>query len=89
MFPKKGTIAVGSDADLAIWDPKRKVTITNAAMHHGSDYTPFEGFEVEGWPETTICRGKVVFENGKPTATVGHGQFIARFPYDMIKPLNG
>lgn len=89
MFPKKGTIAVGSDADLAIWDPKRKVTITNALMHHGSDYTPFEGMEVEGWPETTICRGKVVFENGKPTETVGHGQFIARGPYDMIKPLNG
>jgi dihydropyrimidinase len=87
MFPRKGTIAVGSDADIAIWDPARKVTITNALMHHGSDYTPFEGFEATGWPETTLSRGVVVFEDGAPTDTVGHGRFVARAPYDYIKPL--
>jgi dihydropyrimidinase len=89
MFPRKGTIAVGSDADIVVWDANRKVTITNALMHHGSDYTPFEGMEVVGWPETTISRGVVVFDQGAPVGPVGHGKFVARGPYAEIAPLRG
>ncbi len=51
LHPRKGTIAIGADADLAIWDPAKRVRLTNATMHHGSDYTPYEGMEVTGWPE--------------------------------------
>ncbi|HDR16105.1 MAG TPA: dihydropyrimidinase, partial [Desulfobacteraceae bacterium] len=52
LYPRKGTIAVGSDADIAIWDPAREVTITNSMLHHNMDYTPYEGMTVRGWPET-------------------------------------
>ncbi len=60
LYPKKGAIAVGSDADLAIWDAERRVTITNDLLHHNVDYTPFEGYESIGWPVTTLSRGEVI-----------------------------
>ena len=65
LYPKKGTIAVGCDADIAIWDPKRTVTITQGSMHGGCDYTPYEGLEVTGWPVSTMLRGKFVVRDGK------------------------
>jgi dihydropyrimidinase len=78
MFPRKGTIAVGSDADLAIWDPELEVTITNERLHHRMDYTAFEGMRVRGWPVTTISRGEIVWRNGVVTAQPGRGRFVAR-----------
>jgi dihydropyrimidinase len=86
LYPKKGTIAPGTDADLVLWDPKRRVTITNAIMQHIIDYTPYEGMEVTGWPVMTIRRGEVVMRDGVVQAEPGTGQFLARGPYDMIKP---
>jgi dihydropyrimidinase len=77
MYPKKGVIAVGSDADLAIWDPQKRVTITNSILHHATDYTPYEGMEVTGWPVTTISRGEVVWANGTVSSNAGRGRFIA------------
>ena len=65
LYPKKGTIAVGSDADIAIWDPERKETISQKLLHHGSDYTPYEGIEVTGWPVSTMVRGKFVVRDGE------------------------
>jgi dihydropyrimidinase len=64
LYPRKGTIAIGSDADLAIWDTKRRTTITQALMHHGTDYTPYEGFTVTGWPVSTMVRGRFVVRDG-------------------------
>jgi dihydropyrimidinase len=64
LHPRKGTIAVGADADIALWDPTKKVTISQSLLHHGADYTPWEGFEVTGWPVSTILRGKVVTRDG-------------------------
>jgi dihydropyrimidinase len=87
IHPQKGTIAVGADADVAIWNPDRKVTIRNDILHHQVDYTVYEGLEVTGWPEITLSRGEVVCENGEIKGRAGHGQFLARGPYEEIKPL--
>lgn len=64
LYPRKGTIAVGADADLAIWDPEARRTIRHANLHDACDYTPYEGFEARGWPMTVILRGRVVVEEG-------------------------
>ena len=76
LYPRKGTIAVGADADIAIWDPERRVTIRNTDLHHAVDYTPFEGMTVEGWPETVLSRGTVVCDAGRLQGSIGHGQFL-------------
>lgn len=86
IYPQKGTIAIGADADLAIWDPHRRVTITNDKLHHNVDYTIFEGMQVQGWPITTLSRGEVVCDEGRITAEHGRGRFLPRGPYDYIKP---
>lgn len=78
LYPRKGVIAVGSDADLAVWDPDRIVTIENRLLHHATDYTPYEGQTVRGWPVMTISRGEVVWDDGIVTAAPGRGQFIER-----------
>jgi dihydropyrimidinase len=78
LHPRKGTIAVGADADIAIWDPERKVTIAQAILHHGSDYTPYEGLEVTGWPVTTIVRGRTVVSDGALAGDRPTGEHIAR-----------
>jgi len=78
MYPAKGTIAIGSDADITLWDADRTVTMTQSLMHHGSDYTPYEGIEVTGWPVTTILRGKVIFDDGQAVVEKGFGQFLSR-----------
>lgn len=88
LYPKKGTIAVGCDADLVLWDPNRKETIRQEILHHGSDYTPWEGFAVTGWPVMTIARGKIVMDRGKVLARAGDGAFLAReiSPYAEAAP---
>jgi dihydropyrimidinase len=83
----KGSIAPGMDADLVLFDATKKVTITNSLMQHIIDYTPYEGMEVTGWPVMTIRRGEVAMKDGVVLAQPGSGKFIARGPYDLIKPL--
>jgi dihydropyrimidinase len=78
LYPAKGTIAVGSDADIAIWDPDRKVIIRQELLHHGSDYTPYEGFEVTGWPISTMVRGRFVVRDGELVGKRGGGAYISR-----------
>src|SRR5262245_41216683 len=78
LHPRKGAIAVGSDADLAIWDPKREVTLAAAMMKDNTGYTPYEGRRVKGWPVTVISRGRVVVVDGELHAARGSGEFIAR-----------
>jgi dihydropyrimidinase len=82
----KGRIAPGADADLVIWDPGRRVRLTNALMQHAIDYTPYEGMEVTGWPVATIRRGEVVMQDGIVRATPGSGRFLPVPPYPMIRP---
>jgi dihydropyrimidinase len=78
LYPAKGTIAVGSDADIAIWDPDRKVIIAQELLHHGSDYTPYEGLEVTGWPISTMVRGRFVVRDGELVGKRGEGAYISR-----------
>jgi dihydropyrimidinase len=82
----KGTIAPGADADLVLWDAGKRVTLTNAVMQQAIDYTPYEGLEVTGWPVATVRRGEVVMQDGRVQAAPGSGNYLAREPYDLIKP---
>ena len=66
------------DADIAIWDPEREVTISQSILHHGADYTPYEGIAVKGWPVTTIVRGQVIVADGALRAQPGTGRHVAR-----------
>ncbi|MGQ7247354.1 dihydropyrimidinase [Halomonas sp. V046] len=76
LYPRKGTIAIGSDADLTLWDPEARVTVRNADLHHGVDYTPYEGLELSGRVALTLCRGRVVSRDGRPTGRPGDGLFL-------------
>lgn len=76
LYPRKGTIAIGSDADLTLWDSKASMTVRNAELHHAVDYTPYEGLALTGRPVLTLCRGSVVSRNGEPSVEAGHGQFL-------------
>ena len=71
-------IAPGSDADLVIWDPDIERTITIDELHHDGDYSPWEGWQVRGWPHTTILRGRVVVDRGELLAQPGDGIFVRR-----------
>ncbi|WP_439498345.1 dihydropyrimidinase [Bosea sp. (in: a-proteobacteria)] len=78
LYPRKGTIAVGADADIAIWDPLIEQTLTHAMVNDGSDYTPYEGMKITGWPVITLVRGEIVARNGRIEARKGHGTYLKR-----------
>jgi len=78
LYPRKGTLAVGSDADIVVFDPQPTATIRNAALHQRVDYTLFEGWQVTGLPIVTISRGRVVARDGQFVGDVGHGRFVVR-----------
>ena len=86
LYPKKGTIAVGADADIAIWDPNRKETISQSLMHGGTDYTPYEGIAVTGWPVSTMVRGKFVVRDGKLVGKLGGGDYVPREKSKLAVP---
>ncbi len=86
LYPRKGSIAVGADADIAIWDPERKVTITEAMTRDGADYTPYEGMEVTGWPVTTILRGAVVIDEETLVGGKGYGKHLSRDRSPLAAP---
>ena len=80
LYPKKGTIAVGSDADLVIYDPAYRGTISAKTQHMNCDYSGFEGFEIDGRPSVVIVRGKVQVRDGKFVGQYGRGEFLRRKP---------
>ena len=78
LFPRKGTIAPGSDADLLLFDPEKKLTISVENQHQRVDYNPYEGMHVQGVPDTVLLRGKVIVRDGQYIGGKGGGQFLAR-----------
>jgi dihydropyrimidinase len=87
LYPRKGTIAVGADADIAIWDPEREVTIRHDILHDNMDYTPYEGMTVKGWPVATFSRGEAVSRDGKPAGKPGRGRFLPCERPEPARPL--
>jgi len=83
MFPKKGTIAPGTDADIVVFDPNAKWTISAKTHHMNCDYSPYEGREVTGVTETVLSRGSVVIEKGKFVGKAGSGRYLRRDPRAM------
>jgi dihydropyrimidinase len=79
-YPQKGAILVGSDADIVVWDPKARKTISAKTQQSSIDYNVFEGKEVTGLPRFTLTRGMVAVTEGKVQTEAGHGQFVAREP---------
>ena len=76
LYPRKGTVAVGSDADLVIWDTSTPRTIRNTDLHHAVDYTPYEGRELQAWPAITLLRGQVVWDGQQFLGRAGQGRFL-------------
>lgn len=77
MYPQKGTIAIGSDADIALWDPTKQLVLTNEMLQHGADYTPYEGLAVTGWPVRLLVRGKTVMDQGS-IVRAAEGRYLSR-----------
>ena len=86
LHPSKGTIAIGSDADLAIWDPEKTVEITDETTHDATGYCPYAGMTVTGWPTTVIARGEVIVDGGELLAERGRGRFLPRAAGEAAKP---
>ncbi len=87
LYPRKGTIAVGSDADIAIWDPEHEVTVTADSIHDNVGYTPYEGRTIRGWPTTVINRGRIVVEGGALHVERGSGAFLPCDKPEAARPL--
>jgi dihydropyrimidinase len=75
LYPRKGTLAIGSDADLVVWDEDLDLVLDNAMLHHNVDYTPYAGRHLKAWPALTLSRGEVVWD-GAPQGTPGRGLFL-------------
>jgi len=80
LYPRKGTIAVGSDADLVIIDPRSHRVVDGSAMRSRAGYSAYDGFDVHGWPRFTVSRGDVVLEDGQVVAEPGRGAWLRRGP---------
>jgi dihydropyrimidinase len=87
LHPRKGTIAVGADADLSIWDPHKQVTVGYDMLHEKTGYTPYEGRRLTGWPVTVISRGRVAVRDGQLHVQPGSGRFLQRGLSEYARPL--
>ncbi len=87
LHPRKGSIAIGADADIVLWDPKRQVTLTDAMMHDRAGYTPYAGRTITGWPVTVMRRGEVIVSDGKLSAKPGSGSWLPRAGGAAATPL--
>lgn len=87
LAPRKGAIAIGADADIAIWDPNREVTLNDKVIHDRTGYTPFAGRKVKGWPTTVLRRGTTIVEDGVLKAKAGSGEFLPRGGGEAAAPV--
>lgn len=86
LHPKKGSIAVGADADIVVWDPAKHVTIRDEEVHDRTRYTPYVGRSIRGWPATVLRRGEVIVEHGRMLASAGSGRFLPRAAGPAAEP---
>ena len=86
LHPRKGDLMPGADADIAIWDPDRQVTLDASMLHDRAGYTPFEGRTVKGWPTTVLSRGRIVVDDGGLHVSPGAGRFLAREAGEAATP---
>jgi dihydropyrimidinase len=78
LYPQKGAIQIGSDADLIIWDPNKNSIISAKSHHHNCDYSIYEGFEVKGSPYIVLSRGNIIFQEGEIKVDRGYGRYLYR-----------
>ncbi len=78
LYPRKGTLMPGADADVVVFDPHKRVTLSRAVLHERVDYTPYDGLELEGYPVLTVARGQVIAAEGEYVGERGRGQFLKR-----------
>ncbi|HEY8075342.1 MAG TPA: dihydropyrimidinase, partial [Labilithrix sp.] len=83
LYPKKGTIAIGADADLLVWDGEKRHVLSEKTLHMRVDYSPYEGREVVGAPTHVLSRGRVVVENGQYVGKKGDGRFVKRGTFNL------
>jgi dihydropyrimidinase len=84
LYPRKGALAVGSDADIVLLDPRRRKTVRATELHE-ADYSPWEGHDLAAWPSLTMLRGKIVVENGAFVGDLKDGQFLLRNVPDEVR----
>jgi dihydropyrimidinase len=78
LFPQKGSLSIGSDADLVVFDPEKEWVVDYQHLHQQVDYSPYDGMRIKGTPVLTISRGEIIAEVGEPKVERGRGRFIAR-----------
>ena len=83
LYPRKGTLLPGSDADLVIFDPGKRVILDAGHLHTHTDYSPYAGWEVQGWPRHVLQRGRFIVEDGEFVGQAGEGRFIPRRPFAL------
>ncbi len=83
MYPRKGSLEIGADADVIVLDPAREVEIDHTKLHSAMDYSPYQGTRVRGFPTWTISRGEIIAERGQPDAERGRGQLVQRSPVEL------
>jgi dihydropyrimidinase len=83
LLPRKGTIAIGADADLVLWDPDRERQLTQENLHMNVDYSPYEDVTVRGYPAQVLQRGQVIVKDNEFVGQVGAGQFLKRNPIHL------
>jgi dihydropyrimidinase len=83
LYPKKGTLAVGCDADVVVWDPEKRFALSHKNLHMKSDYAAYEGKTVVGAPAQVLSRGELVVDNDKTIGKKGRGQFVRRGTFNL------
>ncbi|MEH6836454.1 MULTISPECIES: dihydropyrimidinase [Falsihalocynthiibacter] len=89
LYPQKGALVIGADADITLWDPTKTAVISQDKLHHGCDYTPYEGMRITGWPTRTILRGETIVLNGGIVAKMGVGTYQTRGTSAALDTLGG
>ena len=88
LHPRKGTIAIGADADIAIWDPEKRTVIDHDSTHDAAGYCPYAGMTLTGWPVTVLSRGEMIVDDGAFVGERGRGRLLLRSAGDAAKPLD-